>query len=180
MAISFYKWLIAVYMSVGMGFFITTNYQKSLSVVAHPFYISITELNHNNTEKLMETTIKVFTDDLENTLKKQYRITNIELAKAANAKQANELVSDYFIKRLALKLDGKPQLLEYVGFEIEDASLLAYFQVSGVDAVKKIEVRNTILYEAQPTQIGIVHAIVNKQKKSTRLTNPEANAVFEF
>ncbi len=62
MALLWFKWLaIAV-----LGFF-------------HPFYVSVTEINHNAKEQTLEISCKMFAEDLEEILKKNYK-TAIDLS----------------------------------------------------------------------------------------------------
>ena len=162
MAASFYKWLL-------------------LGIVGsfHPFFVSVTEINHNAKEKTMEVSCKLFLDDTEKTLKKQLGIP-VELTNPKDPKKAQQQISDYVKKHLLIKVDGKPVTLEFVGYEVEGASLWSYYQVNNIAAVHKIEVSNNLLYEMYDSQIGIVHAQVGGDKKSTRVTNPETNMSFEF
>jgi hypothetical protein len=162
MAASFYKWL-------ALGVF----------SLVHPFYVSVTEINHNAKDRILEVSCKLFLDDTEKTLKKQLN-TSIELTNPKDPKKAQQLVSEYVKKHLQLKADGKPVVLEFVGYEVEGASIWAYFQVTNISTVHKIEITNTILYELYDTQISIMHAQVGTDKKSTRITNPETTASFEF
>jgi hypothetical protein len=179
MAASRYKWLNILLVFASMGFTNQKAVTANVSSIGHPFYVSVTEFNFNEKEKLMEITSKVFLDDLEKALKNQTNNT-VELTNPAVPKKAQEMVGAYFKKRLQLKLDDKSTQLEFVGYEKEAASVWVYFQVSDVSSVKKIAVTNTILYEMYTTQISIMHAQVGNNKKSTRITNPETNAGFEF
>jgi hypothetical protein len=162
MAASFYKWLT-------MGIF----------ALAHPFYVSVTEINHNAKDKILEVSCKLFLDDTEKTLKKQLN-ASVELTNPKDPKKAQQLVNEYVKKHLQLKVDGKPVALEFVGYEVEGASIWTYFQVNNISTVHKIDITNTILYEMYDMQISIMHAQVGDNKKSTRITNPESNASFEF
>lgn len=162
MVASVYKWLMMAFMAV-----------------AHPFFVSVTEINHNAKEKTLEISCKMFLDDTETTLRKQYN-TTVELTTPKDPKKAQQMVSDYVKKHLQLKIDGKPVVLEFVGFEVEGASIWTYFQVSNIASVHKIDITNNILYEVYDTQISIMHAQVGGNKKSTRNTFPDVNASFEF
>lgn len=162
MAASSYKWLM-----IGLlGLF-------------HPFFVSVTEINHNAKEKVLEISCKLFLDDTEKALKKQLN-TAVELTSPKDPKKAQQQISDYVKKHLSVKIDGKPVILEFVGYEVEGASLWSYFQVKNIASVQKIEVSNNLLYEMYDSQISIVHAQVGNNKKSTRVTNPETNMLFEF
>lgn len=162
MAASLYKWL---FISL-LGFF-------------HPFYVSVTEINHNAKDKLLEISCKVFLEDTEKTLQKQLNMP-VELTNPKDQKKAQQWVADYVKKHLVIKVDGKPVTLEFVGYEIEGASLWSYYQVSNIVSVKKIDIADNLLYEFDASQISIVHAQVGGNKKSSRVNNPETNISFEF
>ncbi len=161
MVASFYKWL-----TVGV-----------LSVV-HPFFVSVTEINHNAKEKTLEISCKMFLDDTEKILKKEGN--TVELSNPKDPKKVQQLIANYVKKHLQFKLDGKPAVLEFIGYEVEGASVWSYYQVNNIATVHKIDISNNILYELYDTQISIMHAQVGGNKKSTKVTNPEANVSFEF
>jgi hypothetical protein len=46
----------------------------------HPYYISVVEINHNATDKSLEISCKIFTNDFETTLEKNYK-TKVETGK---------------------------------------------------------------------------------------------------
>ncbi|HSC37707.1 MAG TPA: DUF6702 family protein [Chitinophagaceae bacterium] len=162
MAPSLYKWLLA-------GFF----------AVSHPFYVSVTEINHNEKQQILEISCKTFLDDMEKTLRNQYKIP-VELTKPKDPKKTEQMVAEYLKKHLLLKIDGRAVVPEWVGLEAEGASLWTYLQVKGVSSVHKVEITNTILYELYDTQISIMHVQVGGNKKSTRINNPDSYASFEF
>ncbi|HXL58320.1 MAG TPA: DUF6702 family protein, partial [Chitinophagaceae bacterium] len=43
----------------------------------HPFFVSMTDINYNSKEKELEISVRIFTDDFENTLRK-YHSTKID------------------------------------------------------------------------------------------------------
>ena len=45
---------------------------------------------------------------------------------------------------------------------------------------KKIEIQNTLAYEAYTDQVGIVHFIVQGKRITNKLTYPEKSLKFEF
>jgi hypothetical protein len=162
MAASFYKWL----MIGALGLF-------------HPFYVSVTEINHNAKEKTLEISCKLFLEDTEKALQKQLGVP-VELTNPKDLKKAQQQVSDYVKRHLIIKADGKAVILEFIGYEVEGASLWSYYQVKNISSVHKLDISNNLLYEMYDSQISIVHAQVGDNKKSTRATNPETNMSFEF
>lgn len=145
----------------------------------HPLFVSVTEINHNAADKNLEISCKIFTDDFEKTLTGLYH-TKVDLTAPANKAEADRLVKEYIKSHLLLKLDGKPVVLEYVGFEKENDAVWSYFQVSNTAAPKKIEVTNAILYESYDKQMNLMHVSVGGHRKSSKLNYPDKEAVFQF
>jgi hypothetical protein len=145
----------------------------------HPFHVSTTEINHNAPDKILEISCKVFTDDFESALAKQYH-TKADLS-AVNMKTAMDtLVKKYINSHLSLKTDGKAVTMKYLGFEKENEAVYAYLQADNISAVKKIDVTNSILYDLYDDQISIIHVVVGGNRKSTKLDYPATKAGFEF
>jgi len=161
MAFLLHKWLVA-----------------SIALL-HPFFIAVTEINHNPKEKTLEISCKTFTDDLEKAIDKSANL-KIDLFNVKDKAQADKAVSDYVKKHLNIKVDGKPVTLEFVGFEREGDALWSYYEVSNVPSVKKIEVTNTLLHDASTDQINLVHVTANGTRKSTKLDYPASQVNFDF
>lgn len=145
----------------------------------HPFFVSVTEINHNARTQTVEVSCRIFYDDLERTIEKQYH-TQIDIVKPADKNKVNKLLNDYIKKHLIIKADGKPVTLSYVGYEIQEDAAWTYFEVKGMSKVKKFEVHDDLLYTEHPEQINMLHVTVGGQRKSTKLGNPESDAAFEF
>ena len=92
----------------------------------------------------------------------------------------NPLVNDYIKKHLVITVDGKTAGLQFLGFEQQEEGIVSFFEVQNIDRVKKLEVVDNILYEYYNQQMGIIHATVNGQRKSSRLNNPDVKAEFLF
>ena len=147
--------------------------------VIHPIYVSVTEIEHNAKEKTLEISCKIFTDDFEKTLRRQYN-TRIDLLNPKEKAAMDKLVSGYVLKHLSVKADGKTLALQYLGYEQQEEGIVSFYQVNDIAAVKKLEVTDNILFEYKKEQISIIHAKVNGNTKSTKLINPDEKASFEF
>ena len=145
----------------------------------HPFHVSTTEINHNATDKTLEITCRIFTDDFENILRKNYK-TKVDLSDPKMKNAMDKLVSDYVKKNLHLKADGKAVNLSYVGFEIDHEAVNCYFQVDNIPSVKKIDTVNSLMYDMFDDQMSIMHVIIGGNRKSTKLDYPNTDASFQF
>lgn len=145
----------------------------------HPLYISVTEINHNSKDKILEISCKLFTNDFESALEKMSG-GRVDLSAAAQKTASDKLIDVYVEKHLRLRVDGRPVALHFIGSEKENDGTWSYFQVNDVPTVKKIEVVDELLYDSFNQQINILHVTVGGQRKSTRLDCPEANATFDY
>ncbi len=145
----------------------------------HPLYVTVTEINHNAKDKTLEISCKIFTNDFEAALEKvNHTKTDLSDPKSKNA--ADKAISEYISKHFQIKVDGKPVTLEFVGSEKQTDATWSYFQVSNIASVKKIDIMNNLLYETFEGQIAIMHVTVSGNRKSTKISSPEANAEFDF
>ena len=70
MAAIFYKWLLFC------SWWLVADATQHQVVNKHPFYIAVTEINLNTSDKTLEISCKMFADDLEQTIEK---INHIQL-----------------------------------------------------------------------------------------------------
>jgi hypothetical protein len=184
MAAWFYKWFL---ISLLPGFTLSSgkNLQAGEQVAAqsqeqfHPFHVSTTEINYNAAEKTLEISCRIFTDDFESALNKQYN-TKADFASAALKTNMDSLAKKYVQSHLQLKAEGKPVVMSYLGFEKENEAVYVYLQVDKVASAQKLEAVNSILHNLYDDQINIMHVIVGGNRKSSKLDYPATQAVFSF
>ena len=182
MVSSVYKWLSIC----GLLF----NVMKGISAEAtpgvptpaknfHPYYISVVEINHNATDKTLEISCKIFTNDFETTLERNYK-AKVDLSNPKDKATTDKWISDYIKKHLSINVDGKDVNLSYLGFEKEEEAVLSYFQVDNVAGLKRINVSNSLLHDFSDQQINIIHCSVRGKRQSTKLDYPNTEAAFQF
>lgn len=152
---------------------------SALLSVMHPFYISVTEINHNAKEKSVEISCKVFAEDLEEVLKTNYK-RKVDLSNDRDLELNNKNITDYFTRHASLTIDGKPVQLSYVGFEKQKEAVYCYFEIPNISSVRKVEMTNSILHDFTDKQINIIHVTVNGNRKSSKLDFPETKVAFTF
>lgn len=166
-----YKWLLICSVSIF--------YNVTAPANRHPYFVSVTQIDHNAKEKTLEISCKIFTDDFEKTLRQNYK-TTVDLLKPKDKEAMNKLVTDYVTKHLLISVNGKPVTLQFIGYEQAEEGIESYYQVNNIPSVTKIDVTDNILYDYKKEQIGIIHAVVDGNRKSTKLNNPNDKASFEF
>jgi hypothetical protein len=160
MGLLFYKWFVASWMFI------------------HPFYVSVTEIQHDKATGELQVSCRIFTDDLENVLKKDNK-TNVDITHPANQQQVNGFIAAYIKKHLAIKVDGQWMTLNYMGYKIEEEAAWCFLSAN-TKTCKQVHVKDDILYTEHPNQINMVHVIVNGDRKSTKLDNPKAEMDESF
>ncbi len=164
-----FKWLLMPFVWFSLG-------PKD---AAHPIFVSVTEIEHNTKDKALEISCKIFTDDFEKALRNAYK-THVDLLDAKVKPAMDKLVNDYVQKHLKISVDNKPVVLKYIGYERIEEGIYSYYQADNISSVKKISVKNDLLFEYKQEQISFMHIIVGGHRKSTKLSNPESTAVMEF
>lgn len=145
----------------------------------HPFFVSVSEVQHNAADKSLEISIKVFIDDFEKALGNGAGFA-VDLSHPADSIKTNQLVFQYLQKHFLVKVNGQPVKLQYVGYEKEREAAWCYVQVSSVPVVNTIDIDNSLLYDAFDKQINIMHVVVNGRRKSTKVGYPESRVSFSF
>ncbi len=163
-----FKWLVVVGLVL--------NFPSNNS---HPIYVSVTEIEHNAKDKTLEISCKIFTDDFEKTLRQTYKGT-VDLLQPKDKTAMNNLVNDYVQKHIKLKVENKAVALQFLGYEQQEEGIVSFYQVNNIPAVKNLDITDNILFEYKKEQISIIHVLVNGDRKSTKLINPDDKTSFEF
>lgn len=150
------------------------------SATKHPIYVTVTEIQHNSTEKTMEITCKIFTNDFETVLKNLHSNEKIDIVRPVDKAKMNQWVSQYIQNHLKIAVDKKKCLLKFVGYEQIEDCILVYLQIDGVTTFRSVAVTDNLLYDYKSEQISLIHCIKNGVRKSTKLNNPEAGYEFIF
>jgi hypothetical protein len=145
----------------------------------HPLHLSATELNYNLKTSTVEISCRIFTDDFEDLLAKNYRVKT-DLSAAARHKEMEVLVSKYMASHLRLSANGKVLPLSYLGFENDKEAVIVYLESARITGLRKIEITSTVLYDLFDDQTNIFHLNYNGRRKSSKLTYPENKLLSSF
>ena len=170
MVSSVYKWLVIPVLAVIL---------TSSGPAPHPFHVSVVEIEHNASDKTLEISCKIFTDDFESILAKNYN-TKVDLINPTDKAAMDTLVKKYIYSHLSIKVNGKPVALNYIGYENEKEAAYGYIEVSNVTSVSKLDISNNILFDKFDDQVNIMHVKANGDRKSTKLNYPDKETSFSF
>ena len=165
------KWLLL------LSFFpVLTSFRSALP---HPFHVSVVETELNGAEHTLEISCKIFTDDFETTLAKNYN-AKVDLINPTNKAAMDTLVKKYLFSHLAMKVNGRAVSFNYVGFEHENEAVFGYIQVDNVTSLSRLDITNTLMFDKFDDQVNIMHVKVNGDRKSTKLDYPDKQASFTW
>lgn len=145
----------------------------------HPYYMSVTEIEYKSAEKEVQVACKIFTDDLEETLKREFN-KKIDIVNAAQKKENEQLLQRYLQKHFKLQLDNKAVALDFFGFEEEGEAIWIYLLAKNTAAFKSATVFSDVLYSYREDQLNIIHFKNKGERKSYRLNYPNKQVVFTW
>jgi hypothetical protein len=145
----------------------------SVSTIPHDFHVSITQIDHNPQTQSLEITVRIFTDDLEQTIR-NLGGGELRLGGPHEAPDANRLLLEYFQNRLEIRVNDQPSVLKWVGKEIEPDVTWCYLEVYSVPVISSIQITNRILMEVFDDQKNIIHLKDSGQTQSLFLNKREA------
>ncbi len=147
--------------------------------MAHQFYISICEMDHNPDTHTLEITFKIFTDDLEQALEAQ-GTGKLHLGADRESEGADRYISRYLEQHVSIEIDGRILEAKYLGRETESEVTWCYSEIGDVPSISTVTVINTLLIEIFEDQTNMVHIKANGQKKSMLLTRAKDRGTVEF
>ncbi len=150
----------------------------SFSANAHPFYVSICQIDFNQENYSLEISVKTFADDLILGLENE-GAKKIFLGEKKENPETDRFIFEYLNKNLKLKVNDQLLELTFIGKEIETDVVWSYFEVEGISEFNKIEVDCSILVDVFETQnniiqindgSGIKNLLLSKRKTNDSIT----------
>jgi len=142
--------------------------------LSHDFHVSLTTIKYSAEESTYQTTIKLFTDDLEKALQEEY---SEEIVLSTHEFDQN--VEAYVQSRFKLYDDkGKRLNLAYLGKELEYDVTWLYLGSSPVKAAPNLSVENTLLNEVFSDQSHIVHYYLGENTTTVLLDASRTKSKF--
>lgn len=137
--------------------------------LAHPFHVSVCDIEYNSKTSSLEISQRVFLDDLEEALRRKSGWTTLDVMKPSDKKRFDALVKEYVMESLSLSVNNAKATTSYLGHEVESDALWCYLEVTGVNNLNSITVGNTILIESFPDQVNLVHIKKDGKIRSLKL-----------
>jgi hypothetical protein len=116
----------------------------------------LTEIRQNPNSSNLEVAQKIFWDDLEVSLS-AYHKESFDILNPKDEKNLSEKIGTYLTSHFEISVDGRKVSLNYLGFEVEEDAIWAYYESNPISISTQIEVRNSILLQETNSQQNIVH-----------------------
>ncbi|EDP95563.1 DUF6702 family protein [Kordia algicida OT-1] len=146
---------------------------------AHKFYVSVTNIEHNQNEKALQITTRIFIDDFQSALEERYDLKE-ELTVEKATQEVEQMMAKYLKKKLKIWVNGEQKTFKFLGKEYEDDVTICYLEISGINKVNTLEVENAILYEMEEDQQNLVHVKINNERKSLLLVKENDKGLLKF
>jgi hypothetical protein len=145
----------------------------------HPIHVSVTELNYDEKEKQLEITMRLFTDDLEQTLRKSIGISDLDIMES-DTTRVDQLMKSYLKEHFTVSLDNRQQTLVYLGHERDGDAMVFYIEVTKVKKWNSVSIKNDVLMDRFGDQSNLVNCYVGETVKSLRLTKDSSTGALSF
>jgi hypothetical protein len=149
------------------------------SFTAHKFYVSIYQINYAPEKKMLQITSRIFIDDLNEALLKNYKQKTF-LGETNESAEDIALMKKYLLENFSIKVNGQPKTINYLSREFENNVIICYFNVKDATKIKTIEIRNKALFDFFDDQQNIIQANVSGRKQNLLLTADNSSGVLKW
>ncbi len=150
-----------------------------LSMAAHKYYLSVTDMQYNETSQSLQMITRLFYDDVEDVLQARYD-ESIVVDATADQELLDRYLTKYLKAKFKISVNSERQELVFVGKEYEDDYIVIYSEIENVSAVKTLEMENTLLMDVFPEQKNMVHTEILGKKKSFLMEVENAKVLLNF
>ena len=148
--------------------------------LAHPFHVSVCDVEFNDKTKSLEISQRIFLDDLEEALRKKSGWTTLDVVNPTDKKRFDALIKEFVMENLSLEINNKSVKLSYLGHELESDAIWCYLEVTGVNNLSTIGVENSVLINTFPDQVNLVHIKKDGKIRSLKLYRDNVKGSIDY
>ncbi len=140
----------------------------------HPYHVSFMEMELNNNEKIVEVSLKVFSDDLQQAVN---RTSKHRVKLGGELSDVDELaVKQYIEKHVVPSVNGKPVDLQFLGVESFPDNMWIYFYFNAPDST--FTLRNSLLFDLYDDQENRVNFTAGTAVKHYRFVKGQESVLI--
>lgn len=148
-------------------------------VKAHPFYVSICQVDYNRETKSLEISVKTFADDLLLGLENIGR-SKLYLGEEKEHEQTNTFILEYLKSKLNFSVNNEKTEFVFVGKEMENDVVWTYLEIRNVSSLENIEVECSLLTEVLDGQKNIIQVNNGDGIKNLLLSKGNTSGTLNF
>jgi hypothetical protein len=150
---------------------------------AHEFYLSYTSVKHNSENEELFIRIKLFVNDLEESL---FEYQSLDFQKNSPIENKENYIEKYIYSKLSISINEKPIDIQFIGQKLEKANLsedsviFCELEACNVHEIKTISIQNKLLTENFDSQANIVVISANGVRNTLNLDKriPEGKITY--
>jgi len=144
----------------------------------HPYYMGVTEIKHNAKSQKLEISIKLFANDLELALKKEFH-KSLDLFNGS-VDNNNAILNTWCNRHYNLKINSKPYTVIYLGYEIQEEVCWLFLETQILTTeIKQVDVMQDMLYMHFKDQMHIVSFAMQNISDIQKKINPKSDFCFK-
>lgn len=149
------------------------------SLAAHNVYSSFSQLEWNDADGSIELVMQIHSHELETKLS---LILNRRLSflEDADFDTLQTATSTYVSNNIAVRVDGIPVTLFFLGIETDGQTVIAYLEADWADEPEQLEFMNSMFLNDIPGQVNSVLATVKGVRKGGDITANSGPLYFDF
>ena len=151
--------------------------------IAHAFYVSVYSVNFDDSLQEVRVVCKVFTNDLEDAVKKKNSISHLSI-NAGSDQQTRDKIVNYILQKTKITLNNKLKILIFDHFSWEGSDItqttLCHFKIKDISSVKSFGINTDLLTELYDDQVNIVNVRVGDKRSALNLDKRVNQGKLEF
>ena len=151
----------------------------TLAFSSHKYYLSLTQIEYNKDQDSLEVIIKVFMDDIEFAINKEYSV-DLRLTTKQELEDVDSYFQKYLRKNLRFLVNKELVNYNFIGKEYEGDLVYFYLEVNVSDSPVSLEVYNTILVTYFEQQQNIIKFKKGSDRQSKILSKNTNKALLKF
>jgi len=145
----------------------------------HKYYLSLTQIEFNNSSKSIEVITNVFVDDIETVLNK-INAKDLRLNTKKEPADSDIYFEKYLKNHIQFKINNKAVSFDYLGKEYDGDIVYFYLEIKNVTSIQILEIENTLLVTEFPKQQNLIKSKVNGKHKSLLLTKKKNKGLLKY
>ncbi|MDX8339856.1 DUF6702 family protein [Draconibacterium sp. IB214405] len=146
---------------------------------AHPFYVSLCQVDYNEQNHSLEIAVKIFADDLLVVLADEGH-DKLYLGEEKENAHTDEYIFAYLQEKLRFKVNSQAVQTNFVGKEMEKDVVWIYLEVEDVAELNTMDVSCNLLTDAFSDQSNIVQVTKNGEIKNLLLSKRTTQGTLNF